>query len=304
MAVKDGGVMRSTNSGTNWAEFDTGFGALGGAADPLLAPVETIAMNPLDSTNVLVGVTGGGMWQLGGSTWTTAGFPSALVNGPLLPHSVTFSPSGQIFVSLFNAQISTWGGGLWTGTGGVGTVTQRPYPDNIVNCGAAGPYASAHKVVPTSSAAYLIRYDGLPQRSPSQFTATDASCVNAPSIGFERLYFHDLAEQPNNANILVGATNKGIYRSTDAGANWTHLAISGAPSQVFSGIAFISGGILYGVTRAGGLYCSSDNAVTWSTVSLGTLPSVPFRGIKTINGNIHIVTDGGGVYTGFAQTCP
>jgi photosystem II stability/assembly factor-like uncharacterized protein len=311
MALEGAGAMRSTNSGVagSWSEAILGLdlGAPLGNVD-MLQSGYAIAAHPTNTSIAVLGTRGGGLLQWNGSNaWTTSGVSGLYLVGGVdhKPQSAVFSTTGQLYYVLFDAPQGGRAGGLSTGlpSGGNLNLAQTVFPGQITTCTTpVGASASGRKLVVTSNATYLLRYDDLPYRSTNNFAS--ATCVNAPSTGFERLYFHDLAEQPNNTAILVAATNKGIYRSTDSGSNWARLSISGTPTQVFAGLAYISNGILYGVTRAGGLFCSSDNGVAWQSVSLGSLPAVPFRGIKYMNGGIHILTDGGGVYNGFAATCP
>jgi photosystem II stability/assembly factor-like uncharacterized protein len=122
-------------------------------------------------------------------------------------------------------------------------------------------------------------------------------------VGYERLTFYDITENPTNAAILVGATSKGIFRTVDSGANWARVTVAGLSSTVLAAAQYL-GSNIFGIDRAGRFYCSNDNGTSWNNVSLGALPAVPFRDLKIINNAVHILTDGGGVYTGFASTCP
>lgn len=314
MALEQGGVAKSTNAGTNWASVIAGmdFGATLGSADMFLSAT-AIAADPVNTGagGVLVGTRGGGLLasNAGGTAWTTAGLPAIVTVGAVdhKPQHIVIPSANLVYYSLFDAPAGGKGGGLLRSSTGPGGLAQTVYPGDIVLCttppGAGG---SGYRVIQASgSVAYFLRYDGLPYRSVDNFASNTAPCVTATSVGFERLFFHDIAQNPTNNAILVGSTNKGVYRSTDSGVNWARVAIT-APAgfqQVLSGLAYISGN-LYGINRAGGLYCSTDNGSTWQAMSLGGLPTVAFREIKVLNGALHVLTDGGGVYNGFNATCP
>src|SRR5258706_9640164 len=309
MALENGGVMKSTNAGVNWAEFDLGFdfGASVGTGDPWLLSAQAIAADPSNASLVVVGTRGGGLLQLsGGTSWTTTGVPAIVQVGGVdfKPQSLVMPATNQIFYALFDAPGGGKAGGLLASNSGPAGIVQTPFPDTITSCATpVSPSASARKVVATAGGiTYLLRYDDLPYRSANSFAS--AGCVLAPSIGFERLSFNDIAQQPNNTAILVGATSKGLYRSTDSGNTWSRLAVSGVTTQVLSSVAYISNGTLYGANRSGGFFCSIDNGVTWQAASLGGLPAVSFRAMKLMNGSLHILTDGGGVYHRFPGTIP
>jgi photosystem II stability/assembly factor-like uncharacterized protein len=311
MALENGGVMKSTDAGVSWAEFDVGFdfGAPLGTGDPYLLSAQAIAADPSNASVVLVGTRGGGLLAYNGSTgWTTAGVPAVTQVGGVdfKPQSLVIPSSNQVYYALFDAPGGGKAGGLLVSATGPAGLAQTPYPDIVTNCGTpVGATSSARKVVQAASfVAFLLRYDGLPYRSTNNFASNTAGCVVAPSTGYERLAFTDIAQQPNNTAIVVGSTSKGIFRSTDSGNTWARLAVTGLNSQVLSSLAYIGTGYLFGVDRSGGFYCSADNGDNWQNASLGGLPPVSFRELKVLKGAIHIITDGGGVYNGFAGTCP
>lgn len=309
MGLANGGVMKSTDAGTSWSMFNTGFD-FGSFPSDILLSVDAIAADPGNASVALAGTRGGGLLALsGGTAWTTAGLPAIVTVGAIdhKPQSILIPSANLVYYSLFDGPAGGKGGGLMRSSTGPSGLAQTVYPGDIVdNNIPTTAYGSGYRVIQAASnVAYYLRYDGLPYRSTDNFASNTAPTVGAPEVGFERLFFHDIAQSPANALILVGATNKGVYRSTDGGSNWSRVPVI-APAafhQVLSGVAYLSSN-LYGVNRAGALYCSTDNGGTWQTVSLNGLPAVPFREIKVLNNQLHVLTDGGGVYNGFNATCP
>jgi len=314
MALEQGGVAKSENAGSTWATVIAGmdFGAGLGSADMILSAT-AIAADPVatGAGSVLVGTRGGGLLAInaGGNGWTTAGLPVIVTVGGIdhKPQSVLMPSTNLVYYSLFDGPAGGKGGGLMRSSTGPSGLAQTVYPGDIVDNGIpTAAHGSGYRVIQAAgNVAYYLRYDGLPYRSTDNFASNSAPTVNAPEVGFERLFFHDIAQNPGATSTLVGATNKGVYRSTDGGSNWSRVSIT-APAgfqQVLASVAYV-GANVYGVTRSGGLYCSTDNGTTWQAVSLNGLPPVPFRELKVLNNQLHVLTDGGGVYNGFAASCP
>jgi photosystem II stability/assembly factor-like uncharacterized protein len=309
MGLANGGVMKSTNSGTSWSMFNTGFD-FGSFPSDILLSVDAIAADPGSASVALAGTRGGGLLALsGGTAWTHTTVPLITQVGSVdhKPQHIVIPSANLVYYSLFDAPASGKGGGLLRSSTGPSGLAQTVYPGDIVSCATpVGAGGSGYRVIQAAgNVAYFLRYDGLPYRSTDNFLSNTAACVTAPETGFERLFFHDIAQKPSNPAILVASTNKGVYWSANSGVNWARSAIT-APAgfqQVLSGLAYI-GNNLYGITRGGGLYCSSDDGGVWQAMSLGGLPPVSFRELKVLNNALHILTDGGGVYTGFNATCP
>ena len=310
LALENGGVMRSDNSGASWSQAIAGldFGGAAGCCDMLLSAT-ALAADPGNVGQVLVGTRGGGFlqWDNAQSKWVTAGVPASLVNNgsDFKPQSIIMPSTNTIFLTLFDGVSGGTAGGLLRSSTGVAGLTQTQYPDTLTSCSAATTATgSAFKVVKASgNVAYLLRYDAPPYRSADNFTSATATCPAIPHTGYERIAFYDIAPHPGVPTWLVAATSKGVFRSTNSGSDWVRLDVNGLQSTVLSGMAYI-GANLFAIDRGGRFYCSVDDGVNWSNVSLGGLPPVAFREIKVMNNQIHILTDGGGVYTGFASTCP
>jgi photosystem II stability/assembly factor-like uncharacterized protein len=122
--------------------------------------------------------------------------------------------------------------------------------------------------------------------------------------GFMRIAFWDIAERPTTGTV-VGATNKGIFRSTDGGGTFNRIAATGLPDYNLSSLGYANDGSgkLFGGTLAGGFYCSKDDGATWQSIPLGGLPAVPVREVRFLNNQVHWLTDGGGVYKMPSSDC-
>ena len=85
---------------------------------------------------------------------------------------------------------------------------------------------------------------------------------------------------PNNINILIAATDNGIYRSINAGVNWTQTFNGGFFKDLIfkpnnSKVVYASKDALF--------YRSIDNGVNWTNLSNGLPTSSISRGVIEVN---------------------
>jgi len=128
----------------------------------------------------------------------------------------------------------------------------------------------------------------------SIFKSTNAAGNWAPSdSGLAASLIIDLVFQPGNSSIVYAATDTGLFKSTDSGANWSLLP--GSPPFIYSELAIdpVNPAIIYVATN-GGLFKSTDggNSFTPSNNGLGTSvrsisinPVTPAILYATVSGN-------------------
>ena len=309
MALEQGGVQKSTNAGTAWTPLNTGLNLVyGNATVDSLRSAQAIVAHPGDTNVVAVGMRSLGLYNLsGGTTWTSA-HPGVLGQATdHKPQAFVANPAGsRFYYSLFDpAGASGQGavaGGLYQSTAPSSLIgTGRPIFESNPSLGVA---PGSYRVVVSPNdfnRVFFLMYDSEPYR------ATDGvsfSRVTVTHEGFMRIAFWDIAERPATG-VVVGSTNKGIFRSADGGASFSRVAATGLTDFNLSSIAYSSDGRLFGGTLAGGYFCSKDDGTTWAAVSLGGLPAMPVREVRFLNNQIHWLTDGGGIYKSTPATdCP
>ena len=84
----------------------------------------------------------------------------------------------------------------------------------------------------------------------------------ARSSGIEEEYLHAITILPNG-DLIVSASQTGLFRSTDDGQHWN--AIPGSPLGVFDLLTAGSGFVFAGATD--GVHVSTDNGATWTKTS-------------------------------------
>lgn len=91
-----------------------------------------------------------------------------------------------------------------------------------------------------------------------------------------------LIVSPTNSNIVIAATNNGIYRSINAGANWSQVLAGDFKDIIFKPN---NHNYIY-ATRNGILFRSIDNGVNWSSITNGLPTSGMSRGVIDVNTNM------------------
>lgn len=122
----------------------------------------------------------------------------------------------------------------------------------------------------------------------------------------------ELLMDPTNNNVIVAATNNGIWRTTNAGANWTQEVASGQ----FTDMKLKPGSTttLYAVNMVGGYYRSTDFGDNWTQITTGlsipnnnaqgtrlavsaAAPNTLYLGTIADEGKIFKSTDGGTTFS-------
>ena len=111
---------------------------------------------------------------------------------------------------------------------------------------------------------------------------------------------YKLMMHPSNTSILFAVTSLGIYRTTDAGANWTNVSAGyyydcefkpGDPNTMYASLST-------------SLYRSTDNGINWTQISSGLTGGISSSsrvavGVSAANANyVYLLCGGSGGYKG------
>lgn len=242
------------NAGASGAN-DINFGAWSQAGNLHVGRVLSIAIHPTTTSTLFIGSASGGIYKStnSGTSWSyvNTGFP--VLGVP----AITFHPSngniilagtGEVYrVDTANIGYNIWkargsyGVGILRSTDGGNTWSQvlvKNY-DNLFG-------VQAIKFDPTNAnIVYACTTNGL-------FKSTDAGATWGASPVLNKIYVSDVVINSTNANQMMAAVgnlvnaDKGIYRTTDGGTNWTKVG-SVLPTS-FSGytkFAYLSGNTVY-----------------------------------------------------------
>lgn len=245
--------------------------------------VLSIAVDPTNNNNVFIGSASGGIWK---STNATGSWSYVPVGYPVLGvPAIAFQPgSGSVILAgtgeVYRNALSNIGYNVWKarGTYGIGILRStdggntwtrtliRSYPDLFG--------IQRIKFHPTiSTTVFACTSHGI-------FRSTDAGATWSATAMLAGQYVSDLVINPGTPNTMVAAVgnlidpNKGIYRTTNGGTNWTHVTGTGFPgtfngftrlAQHTSTANTIYASVGMGVTTPDGHRNYTDNEVYYST---------------------------------------
>lgn len=272
--------------------------------------INSIAIDPNDPNTILVGAVTGGVFRTtnGGFSWD----PIFDDINHLAIGDITFEPGNSqvIYVGTGDQNIGGYmfiGGGIYKSTDGGSTWNNIGLQDTRIT--------SRILIDPTNTNKIYAATMGLPQERNSDrglYTSTDGG-----SSWTQSLYINDstgiidLVMDPNNSQVLYASSwnrirnnfeslttgvDAKIWKTTDGGTSWNHLA-NGLPNGILSRVnlaidagnpakvyaSFVSQG-----QNVEGVYQSLDAGGTWDTISIASLSPNALGGFGWYFGNVFV----------------
>lgn len=281
LAYVDGqGMFRTTDTGSTWAAVNTG----------LPGTVIVSGSSREGSTSFFVGVDGQGIYRStdGGISWSLWG--NTATDGRRFTRGVTADSSapGRYYASTMEGLYRT-------------TDSGATWSDVYIDAGHANSIA----IAPDGKTAYMA---GATLYKSSDVFASVLSASPADS-GLPGSTIDSVAGVDRNApsTVYVSLPRFGLYKSTNAGANWSKLA--NLPQPNGSGLNFridpLATQTIYAaltnpfrLAGGGGMQKSTDGGATWAAINNG-LGTPLARDVNTLRvsslaaGTVFIATDGG-----------
>lgn len=250
-----GGIFRSIDAGTTWTRID------GRSANDRKVVSLAISPNYGSDQTIFAAVTGVGLLrsQDGGTNWTL--LEDIIGDQRWFLHGVTISPNYQVDQTLFvftdrRIYKSTNRGNTWS--------LVRDQMINIQNVVLSPNYASDDTA--------LASIDDCTGEADIWKTTDGGSTWDSLAQSVNFCGIRSVAFSPNYATdavIFVGSNWGGVYRSTDAGLNWTMVleehfnwSIAFSPAYDLDQTLFVS-------QNTGGMQKSTDRGLTWQAVGVG-----------------------------------
>jgi photosystem II stability/assembly factor-like uncharacterized protein len=250
--------------------------------------IASVAVDPKDPNTVYVGGAQGGLWRStnSGQSWTsiTDNAPSQSIGAIAIDptnSNIIYAGTGEGNFSgdcFFGMGIlkTTDGGNTWQTLAAqlfvgraVNDIVIDPTNPNTLYVGIGSAFAGIATVTnPT------VGINGVYKSTDGGQTFTPSLRVTTASQFGSTVF--DVKMDPNNPSILYAAINgQGIFKTTDAGANWTKLS-GGLPTTGFSridvGISKNNSNVLYASIADArtdellNIYKSTDGGSTWTIV--------------------------------------
>jgi photosystem II stability/assembly factor-like uncharacterized protein len=314
LATSNYGIFKSTDSGSTWTAINNGIGAGANAFNI------TIVDN--NSTHLVTYIHGQGVFKTtdGGANWTASntGLPAgaaALAGISREGNTTLYYPSDKQGIYR-----STDSGATWSVWGNTASAT--PFPRSIVTSGAAGRYYVGMMNGVTKTLDSAVNFSDNGSEIPAGRAAAVLHDLASPNIAYVTVdslvrinnFYGDYSlesnftqldtgitgttadgvvdQDPSNANVMYASTtNRGLFKSTNAGASWTAIN-TGLPSLVGQygriNIDRSNTQILYvgfvNVFNGLGIFKSVDGGANWSAASTG-LPTSRAKSISRIEIN-------------------
>lgn len=296
LGLRTGGVMRSTDGGTNWGFLNNGIFPFFPANPNIsyLQTINTLAANPNNASEAYLAVEGLGIYKWNGTTWAgpAVGPNPTLITDTGVPAFPT-TPMGMAYTNNASNVIFSnffFGGGVYFRNAG-----------NAWSLVQSGPFGGAgigrltvSNGIPNK--AFAVAPDEYPYYSTNAGAIwTQVPAVNAPHTGFMPLGFYAITDIPSNGFIVIGATNKGLFKSTDGGLTWARLSIAGTglTRSALMGVTYTTNGSLWAVSRDGQFFCSPDDGASWSSIAQPFAANVVDVAVR--GNTVLILTDGAGL---------
>ncbi len=267
----DGGVARTTNSGTNWTTINGNMN---------IAQIYKLGNSANNAGRIVTGHQDNGTNLSNGTSW------SQIYGGDGMDCFIDWSNNNTIIASYTygDFQRSTDGGNNWT---------------NIVN-GLSGNAAWVAPIVqdPITPNTYYAGYSKMFKSTNQGTTWTQMGTTNMGTI--DEIYVC-----PSNPNVIYVSTTASVWKTTNGGTTWSNIT-TGIPtsSGQITDITCDNQNpnnvyvTLSGYSAGNKVYGSSNGGLNWTNMSNG-LPNIPMNCIIYSNNSpqkLYVGTDVGVYY--------
>lgn len=275
----DGGISRTTNSGTNWSTINGNMN---------IAQIYKMSQSASNASLILCGHQDNGSNLLNGVSW------SQVYGGDGMDCSISWANNN-------NMTAATQYGNFVRSTNGGGS-----FSSYTAGLSGNGPWLAPIIQNPSNASIYYAGYQNV-------FKSTGGSWVQLSNFGGGDIDEINIA--PSNTNIIYATTAGAVYKSINDGVSWinitgsiptgsaaiTDLAVNNIdPNNIFVTLSGYTSGIK--------VYKSTNGGISWSNYSTG-LPNIPANCILYKNNSpqaLYVGTDIGVFYreASFASWIP
>jgi len=261
------GIYKSNNFGSTWTAANSGLSSLS---------INRIKIDPFAPTNIYACTQTGGVnvSNNDGTNWTPVN--TGLTNNGVL----------DIAFSNVNYYIATYGSGVF----------KSPRTPSINWSPMTNGFAATVLINSIYRPSTTTLFTGSIYSGVFAVNVNSGNWSNVTNELPAAVYsFAD-----DGTAIYAGTASRGVWKSTNNGANWFQLGTSGLADSAIRTI-FINGSDFYVGTLSKGIYYSNDGGNTWTARNNG-FPGTPagsgvdVRYILSYSGNLYAAVAGNGIY--------
>lgn len=265
----DGGVYRSTNSGTSWSWISSGLA---------ITQFYRIGNSTTNANLVIGGTQDNGTKMISSGTWSDE------IGGDGMECMIDHSNANIMYGELYYGAIrkSNDGGASW----------------NPLSLPSSGGWVTPYIMDATNSSLLFVGYANVYKSTNGGTNWTQISNFSYGNLSV-------LHSASSNANYIYASTGGNpLLRTTDGGTSWTSLSLPASTTLTYLAIhptdPLKVWAVFSGYSANNKVYASTDGGGTWSNISgTGQLPNVPVNTIvyqKDFNNRLYIGTDIGVYY--------
>lgn len=251
VATNGGGVFKTTNGGTSWAQFNS----------TSLTNKAILSMVMDTPGNLYVGTNGGGIFK---NTLTASANWVAYNNASSSVTTGIDMSTAVVQALIFDAGTTS----LFAGTSAGVFKTPTTAPPTWDNFNSAGLTKTAVLSLATDAVGSI--YAGTNGGGVFK-SSTAVANWSAGNSGLTDLFVTALTVHPTIATtVLAGTSGTGIFLSTNGGQTWT-ANLSAMTTGLIRAVAVdpTSAAVIYVGTDGGGVFKSTDTGATWAPVNTG-----------------------------------
>lgn len=244
----DGGLYKSSNTGTTWAHLGNSL---------VISQMYRLGVSQTSSADVITGLQDNGTKAMLSNVWKD------VIGGDgmecLIDYTNTNVQYGELYYGDIYRTDNRWSSSTYI----TGSLT-----------GSAG-WVTPYVIDPNSNTTLYVGYQDVWKSTNKGTSWTKISAWAGSTL-------RSLAVAPSSSNTLYAATGSILYRTTDGGASWAN--ITGTLPVSSSNITYVSVKqndpntvwVSLGQFNAYGVFQTTDGGITWTNISAG-LPSVPIN---------------------------
>ncbi len=270
----DGGIYRTSNSGTNWSWLGSGLP---------ITQLYRIGASKTNSARIIAGSQDNGTKLLKSGTWTDA------IGGDGMECIIDHTNADIMYGSLYYGDINKS-----TNAGSSFSAISTP-------SGESGAWVTPYVMHPTTSTTLYLGYLNVWKSTNSGSNWTKISTWGTSELSV-------LHVAPSDANYIYAGTGSSLRYTSNGGTNWTAISLPASTELTYLAINDAYPTRLYavfsGYTSGNKVYYSTNAGANWTNLS-NNLPNVPVNTvvhISNMNNRIFVGTDIGVFWRDDTQT--